>query len=223
MYSDDLNSIFPDQDVAAEVIQNTADLYVKHKVAPSPEYMGQMGMSSIQMMETGRLAMFLSGNWSLEELSHSEIDYGEAVVPIMGPDYKIWAPSEAIGMSSKTEYPDAAWELYKWVVFGEGSLALSRTGLWQPQRMDLLTTEEGQAKWMTEGVHTEDHVTAACLPAAYNAKIPPARLSHSEVETKYLAPALDPVYTGEKTAEAALNEVVPTINEFLQENPSWMG
>ncbi len=221
IYSEDENTFFPDQEIAVDVIQKTADTYVQHRVAASPEFFGQVGMSSIQLMENDRLAMFLTGNWSLEALSHTSIDYGEAVVPVMGPDYVVWAPSEAIGVSEKTVDVDAAWALYKWVVFGEGSLALSRTGLWQPQRVDLLTTDEGRAKWMSEGVHTPDHITAACLPSVYNARRMPLRLGHSEVEGRLLGPALGPVYTGEVTAAEALEAVLPKINEFLAENPSW--
>ncbi len=221
VYSEDENTFFPDQDIAIEVLQKTADTYVQHKVAASPEFFGQVGMSSIQLMENDRLAMFLTGNWSLEALSHTSIDYGEAVVPIMGPDYVVWAPSEAIGINENTLDIDSAWQLYKWVVFGEGSLALSRTGLWQPQRVDLLTTEEGRAKWMTEGVHTPDHITAACLPSVHNARRMPLRLGHSEVEGRLLGPALGPVYTGEVSAQEALETVLPEINEFLRENPNW--
>lgn len=221
VYSENESTFFPDQEIAIDVLQRTADTYVQHKVAASPEFFGQVGMSSIQLMENDRLSMFLSGNWSLEALSHTSIDYGEAVVPIMGPDYVVWAPSEAIAVSENTVDVDSAWELYKWVVFGEGSLALSRTGLWQPQRADLLTTDEGRAKWMTEGVHTQDHITAACLPAVHNSRRMPLRLGHSEVEGRFLGPALGPVYTGEITAEEALETVLPEINEYLTENPNW--
>ena len=221
VYSEDENTFFPDQDIAADVLQKTADTYVQHKVTASPEFLGQVGMSSIQLMENDRLAMFLTGNWSLEALSHTDIDYGEAVVPIMGPYYTVWAPSEAIGVSEQTADIDSAWALYKWVVFGEGSLALSRTGLWQPQREDLLLTEEGRAKWMTEGVHTQDHITAACIPAVYNSRRMPLRLGHSEVEGRLLGPALGPVYTGETTAQEALDAVLPEIDGFLAENPNW--
>ncbi len=221
VYSEDENTLFPDQEIAIEVLQKTADTYVQHKVAASPEFFGQVGMSSIQLMENDRLAMFLSGNWSLEALSNTSIDYGEAVVPIMGPEYVIWAPSEAIAVSENTADIDSAWSLYKWVVFGEGSLALSRSGLWQPQRVDLLTTDEGRAKWMTDGVHTPEHITAACLPSVHNARRMPLRLGHSEVEGRLLGPAVGPVYTGEVSAQEALESVLPEINEFLVENPNW--
>ena len=221
VYSEDENTLFPDTEIAIDVLQKTADTYVQHKVAASPEFFGQVGMSSIQLMENDRLAMFLSGNWSLEALSNTSIDYGEAVVPIMGPEYVVWAPSEAIAVSENTADIDSAWSLYKWVVFGEGSLALSRTGLWQPQRVDLLTTDEGRAKWMTDGVHTPDHITAACLPSVHNARRMPLRLGHSEVEGRLLGPAVGPVYTGEVSAEEALESVLPEINEFLAENPNW--
>ena len=221
VYSEDENTLFPDQEIAIEVLQKTADTYVQHKVAASPEFFGQVGMNSIQLMENDRLAMFLSGNWSLEALSNTSIDYGEAVVPIMGPEYVVWAPSEAIAVSENTADIDSAWSLYKWVVFGEGSLALSRSGLWQPQRVDLLTTDEGRAKWMTDGVHTPEHITAACLPSVHNARRMPLRLGHSEVEGRLLGPAVGPVYTGEVSAQEALESVLPEINEFLVENPNW--
>jgi len=222
VYSEDMNTLFPQQDKAADVIQKIADTYCKYYVSPSPEYYGQSGMSTIQMMQTGKLAMQCIGNWALEEISHSKFSYGEAVIPKMGDSYVIFGRSDAIGMSNKTKYPNAAWQLHKYVTFGEGSLALCKTGLWQPQRIDLLTTDEGRKKWMTEGVHTPEHVTAACLPAVNNARDVPPRTGMDEWQTKYLAPALDPVFLGKKSAADALNEVVPKINQFLKDNPTWL-
>jgi multiple sugar transport system substrate-binding protein len=221
MYSADLNSIFPDFEIAVEVIQNIADTYGKHRVTPSPEWFGESGMNQIQMLQTGRLAMFHTGNWSLEAISQSDIPYGEAVVPRMGDEYKVWARSDAIGMSAKSQYPNAAWALHKYVVFGEYSMAFSRTGVWQPHRVDLLTTEEGRRVWMTVGVHTPEHVTAASLPAVYNAKRVPARIGTQEWIDKFLTPAIGPVWSGQRSAREALEEAVPKINEFLQENPNW--
>lgn len=222
MYSDDLNTVFPDYDQAVEVFQTIADTYSKHYITPSPEWFGESGMSQIQMLQTGRLAMFCTGNWALEAISQSDIPYGEAVAPQMGPEYQIWARSEAIGMSARTKSPDAAWELHKYVVFGEYSLAFSRTGVWQPHVVDLLLTEEGRAKWMTEGVHKPEHITAASLPSVYNARRVPARTGMAEWIDKFLTPAISPVWSGKTTASDALAEAVPQINEFLQENPAWI-
>ena len=206
VYSEDMNTLFPNVDAAISTIQKIADISAKEYVHPSPDYYSQSGMGTVQMLQTGRLAMQVVGNWALEEISHSEFPYGEAVAPKMGDKYVIWANSDAIGMRKSPKYPDAAWQLHKWVVFGEGSLALSRTGLWQPQRIDLLTTEEGRKVWMDPKVHTPEHVTAACLPAANNAKIIPPRRGQSEWQDNYLTPALEPVFLGKKTAEAAIKK-----------------
>ena len=74
---------------------------------------------------------------------------------------------------------------------------------------------------MTDGVHTPEHITAACLPSVHNARRMPLRLGHSEVEGRLLGPAVGPVYTGEVSAQEALESVLPEINEFLVENPNW--
>ena len=223
VYADDMNSVFPDLDIVIDTIQKIADISAKEYVHPAPDYYSQAGMGTVQMLQTGKLAMQVIGNWALEEISQSEFPYGEAVAPRMGDKYVIWANSDAIAVKKTPEFPDAAWELYKYVVFGEGSLALSRTGLWQPQRVDLLTTEEGRKLWMNPKVHTPEHVTAACLPAVNNAHIIPPRTGHAEWTDKYLTPALDPVYQGKTTAREAIEAVLPEINKFLAENPSWQG
>ncbi|MBE3037713.1 MAG: extracellular solute-binding protein, partial [Chloroflexi bacterium] len=221
IYSEDMNTLFPNLDVAINTIQKIADISAKEYVHPSPDFYTGSGMGTMQMLQTGKLAMQVTGNWALEEISHSEFPYGEAVAPKMGDKYFIFANSEAIGMKRSPKFLDAAWKLHKWVVFGEGSLALSRTGLWQPQRIDLLTTEEGRKTWMDPKVHTPEHVTAACLPAVNNARIIPPRLGQSEWQDKYLTPALEPVYLGKKSAEQAIKEVLPEINKFLKDNPNW--
>lgn len=45
----------------------------------------------------------------------------------------------------------------------------------------------------------------------------------NEAWTKYIMPALDQIFTGKKTASAALNEITPQVNTLLQEGAKLMG
>jgi ABC-type glycerol-3-phosphate transport system substrate-binding protein len=44
-----------------------------------------------------------------------------------------------------------------------------------------------------------------------------------EAWTKFISPALDQIFTGKKTANAALNEITPQVNNLLQEGAKLMG
>jgi fructooligosaccharide transport system substrate-binding protein len=102
---------------ALEALQFYQDLYFKHRVAtvelpPAP-------------FETDRLAMTILGSWHLSELqSVPDFDLGEdfGVAPLPKGKYQV-APHGgwALGISSKTKYPNEAWEFVKFVTSYEGS------------------------------------------------------------------------------------------------------
>ncbi|MBZ5750988.1 ABC transporter substrate-binding protein [Metabacillus rhizolycopersici] len=102
---------------ALEALQFYQDLYFKHRVATV-----ELPPASF---ETGRLAMTILGSWHLSELqSVPDFDLGEdfGVAPLPKGEYQV-APHGgwALGISSKTKYPNEAWEFVKFVTSYEGS------------------------------------------------------------------------------------------------------
>ncbi|MGM7723320.1 ABC transporter substrate-binding protein [Metabacillus sp. Hm71] len=103
---------------ALEALQFYQDLYHKHKVAvvelpPDP-------------FVSGHLAMTVLGSWTLAEFEKNfpEFKLGEdyGVAPLPKAKNQV-APNGgwALGISSKSEYPEEAWEFIKYVTSFEGS------------------------------------------------------------------------------------------------------
>jgi multiple sugar transport system substrate-binding protein len=54
-----------DKPEAIEALQRVYDLSVKYHMAPSDEVTTQLGMSTVQMLENGKLALAVDGSWAL--------------------------------------------------------------------------------------------------------------------------------------------------------------
>src|SRR5262245_41728257 len=67
--------------VAAEAIQQVADLANVQKVAPHTAAMEQLGLSTNQMLASGRLAMVADGSWALQDIAKMGFKYGCGVLP----------------------------------------------------------------------------------------------------------------------------------------------
>jgi ABC-type glycerol-3-phosphate transport system substrate-binding protein len=103
-------------EAALAALQFYQDLYLKH------------GVAAVEMppepFETGKLAMTVLGSWHLLELErNADFVLGEdfGVAPLPKAEYQV-APNGgwALGISSKTNYPDEAWEFVKFVTSYEG-------------------------------------------------------------------------------------------------------
>lgn len=102
---------------ALEALQFYQDLYLKHRVAtaelpPTP-------------FETDKLAMTILGSWHLSELQNiTGFDLGKdfGIAPLPKGKSQV-APNGgwALGASSKSKYPEEAWEFIKFVTSYEGS------------------------------------------------------------------------------------------------------
>jgi fructooligosaccharide transport system substrate-binding protein len=104
-------------DEALQALQFFQDLYLKHRVA-TPHL-------PPSAFETDKLAMTVLGSWHLLELKNFPgfvlgEDFG--VAPLPKAKYQV-APHGgwSLGISSKTKYPDEAWEFIRFATSYEGS------------------------------------------------------------------------------------------------------
>jgi ABC-type glycerol-3-phosphate transport system substrate-binding protein len=95
---------------------------------------------------------------------------------------------------------------------------LCQVGLWLPSHTSLLT-EEGLATWLTPEIHPEgyDLIATSYLQNHSKAFYFPAGFEEAD---QLITSALDPVWIGAQTAQAALAEsgVIDQVNEILQTN-----
>ncbi|WP_332696000.1 ABC transporter substrate-binding protein [Halalkalibacter lacteus] len=106
-----------DSKEAIEALQFYQDLYHKDKVAAVE--------LPLDPFESGELAMTVLGSWTLAQLETNYPDFklGEdfGVAPLpKGKDQVVPNGGWALGISSKSKYPDEAWEFIKYITSYEG-------------------------------------------------------------------------------------------------------
>ncbi|MBI1296704.1 extracellular solute-binding protein [bacterium] len=210
----DTNEYALDTPEAIEAMQTFADLWLKEQVAPQGSVLQETGMNAWQMLATGRVAMIQDGNWALQDISKMEFDFGVGVLPIMQQ------PATVVGSSwtsvyAETAHPDAAWQLFQFLNLDDYQSHLVRVGLWGVSHRTLLT-EEGVKSWWDPAVHPENW-----LPLETDYKLNHGFVYPNVVGTLKTTPmltqTLTEVWSGARTAEDALKELNPQLNQVLAE------
>jgi len=136
-----------------EVLEAIKQLRVEYGASPEAKLLTNMGMSSSQMLQTGKIAMLMNGSWALQELAHMDFPVGVGVLPKF-KEAVTHGQAHLHVASAATKHPEEAWKLIKFLSSEEYQLQNIREGLWMPNRASLYT-EEGVQKWLTEGIHPE--------------------------------------------------------------------
>lgn len=199
---------------AIEAIQALADLANKHKVAPQTAQTEQLGMSSQQMLASGKLAILADGSWALQDIAKLGFKYGCGVLPKLKT--ATTAGTAHLHVISKgTKNPDAAWKLLQFLSSDDYQRGLIKAGLWLPSHTSLLSPE-GVRSWLTPGVHPQgyEQIATVYLTKYTRYYFQPAGF---EEANQIISSALDPVWIGKKTAAEALTpDVIKKANDVLQ-------
>jgi multiple sugar transport system substrate-binding protein len=201
---------------AAQAIQNWADLVHKYHVAPNAAQSknipgGATGLQSKQV------AMKIDGQWGLVDLGISKMNFGIAALPTMS-QYATMTVGDPIVIFEGTKHPDEAWLLLKWMMNPENTLELQSSGLWMPVLKKWYEDPELVAKW-AEGnpAHPEGYVDAVLKPAFEHGYVDPMYYVKNLPEISAIVnPALDKVWTGEVTAQKALDDIKTKVEAKLK-------
>jgi multiple sugar transport system substrate-binding protein len=187
-------------------------------VAPRGAAFSALGLTNTQMLENGKLAMAVDGSWALSWITKIKANLGTAVCP------KFKQPATDMQAHihtpfAKTKYPDAAWQWIRFLGTEYYQLIFLKIGLWLPSQTALMTPE-GMKKWYTErkapgqGVHPPgyDKIVTEYVPKYGKVMYMPPGYNEAMA---LVTPALDAIWVGDKTAEAAMKAVVPQANAVL--------
>ncbi len=208
-----------DRPEATEALQKVADLMLVENVSPRGTAMEALGLTNTQMLETGKLAMAIDGSWALSWITKINATLGTAVCPMLktpATDMQAHIHSPFAG----TKYPDAAWKWIRFLGTEFYQLIFLKIGLWLPSQTDLMTPE-GMAKWYTDrtapgqGIHPVgyDKIVTEYVPKYGHVLYMPPGYNEADA---IITPALDAVWVGEQTAEAAMKAAVPEANKVLE-------
>jgi multiple sugar transport system substrate-binding protein len=195
---------------AIEAMQFYANLAHRHHVAPREVDTGNAPMA--QLFAQGRLAMFVSGRWSVPGFRKSlKFDWDVLPFPagtagsIVDVDASGWA------ISAQSERPEDAWKLIEHLAGKEASTAFSEGGLIVPARRDVAEAPGFLGAGMAP---RSSRTFLDALATGRPTRTPP---NWGEVTT-VLDLELGPLWRGEASASQVLPKAARRIDELLRQN-----
>ena len=198
-----------------DTIQKLADLSVKYHVAPSPAQSKTLPAPAVAL-QSKKIAMDWDGQWVQIDLANAKVNYDVGVLPKM-KNNKTTLFGEVMCMFDTTKHPEEAWKFLKWMTSGEGTKDLITSGLWMPTVKSWYTDPEIIESWVVKPGHPDGY-KEAILDQAMNNSVPDSGyyIKNSVKISSIISPALDQVWSGEKTAEEALKEIEPKVEPELK-------
>ena len=196
--------------VVIDTIQKFADLSNKYHVAPSPAQSKTLPAPAVAL-QSKKVAMDFDGQWVQLDLAAANVNYDVGVLPKMKNNTTTLI-GEVMCIFNDTKHPDEAWKLLKWMTSGEGTKDLIISGLWMPTVKKWYTDPELIKSWVVKPGHPDGYKDAI-MNQTLNNSVPDIGYSlknYVKIDS-IITPALDQVWSGDKTAEEALKGVEPDL------------
>lgn len=214
--NDDGTRLLLDAPEAVQAIQKLSDLMWVQHVAPTPEQDTSLP-GYVAMLETGNLAMHISGQWSLlDYASVKDLKFGVAVLPSLKKPMTVVLGSPTV-IFAGTRHKEAAVRFYKFHNNPEAVQLFAR-GLWMPLQQTYYTDAAKMKFWLDNPAHPAElrpvftdyvmHHTAP-LPSYYIR-------NYAEVLDKAVRPAIERIWNNEATAAEALAQAAAAAQPLLQ-------
>lgn len=176
-YTDDYLTCTFNTPETGEVLTWMRDIRVVDGSAPDATTLENIGMSSAQMLQTGKVAMIVEGSWALQQLSQMDFRVGTAPLPKFKEAVTdSWAHLHVISASSS--HKEEAWKFLEFLSGMDYQGALVAEGLWMPNRLSMYEPEEVK-KWYHEEIHGESYLKM--LDYFKNSLVAPAALQKSSL------------------------------------------
>mgnify|MGYP001164405822 CR=1 FL=1 len=225
--SPDGKELWIDRPESVEAMQMLADLYLRHKVAPSVGDKNSMPSLDLTLL-TGKVAMATSGQWeigvSLANSVKDGLEYGVAVLPKMkkAVTYNTGAP---YGVFKASKNVEAAIEFIRWYHDEENQWPVITNGTLMPILSKYYASEEIMRSWADPAVTGtprpafEQYKTAVIDYAANNAiQVPWYYFNGYEQFSNILESGIENVWNGNVTAEAYITSIMPKLREFFEQH-----
>lgn len=189
-----------------QAVQFLADLINKDKVAPAFQEMAQIG-DSTQLFASGQAAMVMTNAARLTTFKDAPFKWAVAPLPAGPTGMRANTVGGAgFGMNANSKNKAAAWTFLKYLAGAEGQTIFAKGGGAVPAMVGNKT------------------VTAAFnvpfenvfLAESNRIGVYPNFAKYVEISNTLLNPALDTVWNGESTAQAALNKIAADVNKMLK-------
>lgn len=216
MVNEDGTRLLLDSPEASEAMQKVADLMWVQHVAPTPQQ-DQNLPGYVTMLQTGNLAMHISGHWSLLDYSSvKDLPFGVAVLPKFKNPVTVVLGSPTV-IFAGTQNQDAAVRFYKFHNNPE-AVDLFARGLWMPLQISYYTEPDKMKFWLDNPAHpVESHLAFTNYIVDYSMPLPSYYLrNYAEVLDVALRPAIDDIWNNKATAAEAFAEAVKAAEPLMQ-------
>ncbi len=200
-----------------QVLQNVADLINIHHVMPSPTTAKSMPAPAVAL-QSKRYAMVLDGQWVCNDFVKSAgLNYGIGILPKMTDTTAVYSGALGVVFAS-SKHQQETWSLLKYITNPESSLELFKDGLWMPNRKAYYTDENKITTWASiSGARVEGYRDVLVDPIVNGSEVT------SEIYVKnfgdinnIMFPALDQAWTGKKSVNDVMSEIMPKLKPLLQ-------
>lgn len=205
-----------DSPEAAEALQKMADLMWVQRVAPTP-YQDQNLPGYVTMLQTGNLAMHISGQWSLlDYASVSDLEFGVAVLPALKEPVTVILGSPTV-IFADTKNLDAVIRFYKFHNDPE-AVDLFARGLWMPLQAAYYTEPEKMNTWLKNETHPDESWPAFTdYVLNYSVPVPSYYVrNYAEVLDLAIRPAIESIWNNNTSAVEALAEAARVAKPLMQ-------
>lgn len=208
----------------AESIQKVADLYLVDHVMPYNAGLEDNGIQ--RSIAAGNVAMATGGAWNVgtclaEARNDINLDYGVARLPVMEKEVTICTGGPQV-VFSQTKHPQEAMDFIKWYTKEENSWdSLIATGIWMPILEKYYTNAELTDKWINNpNFPSAEEYKAAVVDYAMESAQSTCwyYIPHTNEFINELRAALGDVWTGDATAQEALDNYYDILNDIFQGN-----
>ena len=213
---DEGKALLLDSPAAAEALQKLADLMWVEHAAPTPEQDANLP-GYVTMLQTGNLAMHISGHWNLlDYASVKDLNFGVAVLPKFKKPVTVVLGSPTV-IFADTKNRDAAIRFYKFHNNPEAVNLFAR-GLWMPLQKSYYTVPDKMKLWLDNVSHPAEAMpTFTDYVANYSRPLPSYYLrNYAAVLDSAIRPALDKIWNNKATAAEALKEAVQAAAPLMQ-------
>ncbi len=212
-YSADYKTSTMNTPEVKEVLEIIKAVRVEDGSAPDATTLDSVGMTAVQMLETGKVAMLIDGSWSLQELAASGMNVGMAPLPSYG-EVLTTGQAHLHCVAAGTKYPEQAWEFVKFLSSLDYQGSLVSSGLWMPNRKSMYE-EEMVAKWYKEEVHGDSYKNM--LDYFQKAVVDPAALQYSSKCSDIISEETKLYFTDAQDIDATLQNIDKKSDEAISE------
>ncbi len=206
---------------AVESIQRVADLTLREHVQPPADGISAYGLQDCFL--DGNVAMATGGTWNIGTcLESSGIDYGIAVLPRMEKAVTI-ATSGPQVVFSRSPDRKAAMDFIRWYRQEENCWPMIESGVWMPLLSTYYTADEAIDRWLRDPdfALADEYGMARSVLVDYTRECAVSAgwyyTPHTDRYHAILQEALAPVWTGEATAQEAIETVADRLEAAIQQ------